>query len=243
VTDRELLISIRDQINVQLETVPPCPNPVPPGALVIEPNSDPTGTPKGNFSGWLWPMPIYEGEPPVISDGFNRYAHGEPGDPDYERQHLGADIMYKNAHEMIPDLPEVTKWFHCPSNTIPMLATGPGHIWYAGLTAQGWTIKIDHHAWAGFPLVTYCTHMSELFIEPWFTGDEAEGKGKAGGQYVYAGFQLGYVGNSPLGEDPNHCHYEMWDYSEGVPSGRENRALDPELYLPYFGKLVMLEAA
>lgn len=231
-TDRELLIHIRDEINVHLAATP---EPILPEGLLVKLPRNPEGTPKGHFNGWVWSMPIWQGQDPVISDGFSRYQVGNPGDPNYHRQHLGVDTCYKNAEAREPNLPEWSKWYHCPSDTIPMLAMGPGHIWSAEETEQGWTVRIDHHAWVGFPLVTYYTHMSELFIPEWAAG--------AGGQYVYAGFQLGYVGNSPKGEDINHSHIELWDYSDGVQSGRVNRALNPEEYLPHFGKVILLDAA
>lgn len=231
-TDRELLVSIQEQIEEQLQ------NPIPPilqGDLTLRLPDSPEGTPKGYFNGWVWPMPVWNGEDPVISSGFNRYQVGEPGDDDYERQHLGVDCCYKNDEARVPNPPEWTKWYHCPSNTIPMLAMGPGHIWSAEYTSTGWTVKVDHHAWCGFPLVTYYTHMSELFIDEWAAG--------AGGLYVYAGFQLGYVGNDPEepDDDINHSHTELWDYSEGVGSGRVNRSLNPEEYFPHFGKVVLAQ--
>ncbi len=185
-------------------------------------------------------MPIFNGDEPVISSGFRRHAIGEPGKPGYKRQHLGVDGAYKNevAHEPYP--PEWSKWYNCPSDMIPMLAMGPGHIWFANETDQGWTVKIDHHAWAGFPLISYYTHMSELFVGTW----SHENGGLDGGQYVHAGFQLGFVGNSPVNDDDiNHSHTELLDYSPGVEPGRVNRALNPEKYLPHFGKVIIQEAA
>jgi hypothetical protein len=235
-TDREQLISLRNQINTHVADNP---YPTLPEGLVIKLPDNPEGTPKGHFNGWVWSMPNWNGEPPVVSDGFNRYAVGEPGDDDYRRQHLGVDCAYKNEEAQEPFIPEWSKWFNCPSDMIPMLAMGPGHIWYADETDQGWTVKIDHHAWCGFPLISYYTHMSELFIETW----THEGGGIGGGQYVYAGFQLGFVGNSPKNDDDiNHSHTELLDYSEGVQPGRENRCLNPEEYLPHFGQVVLQAA-
>ena len=116
-----------------------------------------------------------------------------------------------------------------PSDTVPMIAAGPGHIWFAGETGTGWTVKIDHHGWAGFPLITYYTHMSELFIENWDNAGD--------GLYVPAGCELGCIGEG--GTNLNHCHFEMLDYTEGVPSGRVNRAMDPAPYLECFGHRVL----
>lgn len=221
-TDRELLEHIRTEIDEHIAT-----HPLWEGVYELMPSRNATKTPKGNFSGWVWPVPIWNHKPPAISDEFNRYAVGKPGEPGYKRQHLGVDIMFKNASAQIPKLPELTKWFNMPSD-VPYLAPGPGNIWFAGKTETGWTVKIDHHAWAGFPLITYHTHMSTLFIDEW--------DNIGGGLYVPAGFQLGLIGNSPASDsDPNHCHFEMWDYTEGVASGRVNRALDPKPYLACFG--------
>lgn len=201
--------------------------------VVMRYHKDPPKPPKGNFQGWVWPMPIWQGKTPAISDGFQRFK------TDDHRQHLGVDLMYKNARACEPQIPEQTKWYHCPSGTIPMLAMGGGNIWYAGLLATGWSVLVDHHDWVGFPLVTYYTHMSELFVDPWHKGEQHEGDGKPGGQYVYPGFELGLVGNSPKGADPNHAHVELRDFSDGIPEGRVNRCLDPEMFLPSFSRRVI----
>lgn len=193
----------------------------------IRPPAILTTAPKGHFygMGWFWPVPIYDTEVPVVSDGFQRHAVGEKGKKGHRRQHLGVDLMFKNAGPQTPRIPEVTKWYHMWNDSVPALAAGPGHIWFAGHTETGWTVRIDHHDWCGFPLTTYYTHLSKLLIADW------EGKG---GQFVPGGFPLGFVGNSPRGDDPNHLHFELWDFSDDVPKGRVNRALDPADYLPCF---------
>lgn len=220
-TDREFIIFLQAEINKHLESTCP-PGPDDPEVIPPEKEGDP---PKGdNWDGWLWPVPYWEDQDPAISDGF--YRHQTPD----HRQHLGVDIMFKNPTAQTPDLPEVTKWYHMPSKTVPMLAMGPGNIWFAGETSVGWTVQIDHHELVGFPLVTYYTHMSELFIPEWPSG--------GGGMEVHPGLELGFIGNNPSDNDPNHCHMEMWDYSNG-PGDREQIALNPEHYLPYFGKLVL----
>ena len=229
-TDREMLIRTQAEISHHLEST--CPpeepvDPVPPDGPILIPPEKEGSPPKGtNWEGWIYSVPYWKGENPVPSDGFQRYAD------DDHRQHLGWDICFRNDGEMVPNIPENTKHYHMPSNEVPMLAMGPGNIWFAGLTNMGWTVKIDHHDYVGFPLNTYYTHMSEMFVAPW-----AEG---GGGQVVSPGMQLGYIGNSPAGpNDINHCHVELLDYSNDVESGRVNRALDPADYLPYFSKLVL----
>jgi murein DD-endopeptidase MepM/ murein hydrolase activator NlpD len=241
ITDREMLVSIQSQLNGHLEaTLPPAvpevpvftiipPEPEPELLLAMPPEkngSPPKGT---NWDGWMWPVPFWNGEGPRISDGFSRHQTED------HRQHLGADIMFRNPEKMPRNIPENTPWYHMPSDTVPMLAMGPGHIWFAGKTSTGWTVKIDHHASVGFPLVTYYTHMSELFVPDWPEG--------GGGMEVFAGQQLGFIGNSPAGpSDPNHCHAELWDYSSDVGKARVDRALDPGKYLPYFSQLILPQA-
>ncbi len=225
-TDREMLIKVQADISKHLGTS--CPpevpvDPTPPAGPVIIPPSKSGSPPKGNWDGWLWPVPHWNGEAPKISDNFKRH------EKDGHRQHLGADIMFRNPSKMKRNIPENTPWYHMPSDTVPMLAMGPGHVWFAGKTTTGYTVKIDHHNLAGFALITYYTHMSELFI-PEHDGPD--------GMEVFPGMQLGFVGNSPKGpSDPNHCHMEMWDYDVGGP--RVQRAMDPGKYLPYFGQLVL----
>jgi hypothetical protein len=234
-SDKKIQINIKATIDAQIDITcsggespvePPVEPPIePPTGPIIIPGEE-GNPPKGDFEGWLKSVPCWKGEKPVISDPFNRYATED------DRQHLGNDTCFKNEEEMVPNIPTNTRWYHCPSDEVPMLAMGPGNIWFAGLTSMGWTVKIDHHNLAGFPLVTYYTHMSELFIPNW----DDDG----GGQEVFAGMQLGFIGNSPAGAyDLNHSHTEMWDYSDGIENGRVNRALDPGLYTPYFGTLVL----
>ena len=228
---RELLIELHKKIEDHLALIPS--KEINDDEIIMRYQKDPLRPPKGNFQGWVWPMPVWRNKEPVISDGFNRYKTAE------KRQHLGVDVMYKNSHPGEKRLPEQTKWFHCPSNTIPMLAMGAGNIWFAGLTGTGWSVLIDHHDWVGFPLITYYTHLSELFIDPWYKGEAQDGNGKPGGQYVYPGFELGFVGNSPKGEDPNHAHVEFQDFSDGVPGGRANRCLDPKPFLICFNHRII----
>jgi murein DD-endopeptidase MepM/ murein hydrolase activator NlpD len=112
---------------------------------------------------------------------------------------------------------------------IPTLAIGPGSVWYAKNAYYGYTVKIDHHDYAGFPLVSYYTHMSELLVDEKDNGPD--------GEYVWAGKPIGIVGAGPT--HANHCHIELWDFSRDVPSGRKNRAMDPSQFLPHFGQVIV----
>lgn len=164
-----------------------------------------------------WPVPIWKGERPVISDGFKRYAVKDPKTTkQISRQHLGVDVMFKNSRGAQPSIPTRTKWFHCGMD-VPMVAMLAGDVWFADYTPMGWTVQVDHGDRYGFPLVSYYTHQSALLV--------------AKGESVVAGQIIGIVGNSPVTEnDPNHCHAELWEYTHGTRP-RVERCMDPMPYL------------
>jgi murein DD-endopeptidase MepM/ murein hydrolase activator NlpD len=172
------------------------------------------------WAGACWPVPAWNGEKPQVSDGFARNAVKDPKTGKQKhRQHLGVDIMFRNRKRAKPDLPVTTAWYHCASD-VPMLAALAGKIFYASQTSRGMTVQIDHGNRYGFPLVSYYTHMSALNVRK--------------GQEVIAGDVIGTVGNDPSTQfDPNHCHFELWDFSRGnLP--RVQRCIDPMPYLKVF---------
>ncbi len=170
------------------------------------------------WSDAVWPVPVWKGERPVISDGFKRHAEKDARTGrQLHRQHLGVDIMFRNARAQKPKVPTTTAWHHCASGDVPMLAALAGEVWTAERTSTGFTVHIDHGSRYGAPLVTYYTHMSSLLVRK--------------GQVVPSGALIGIVGNDPRTKnDPNHCHFEIWDYSEGSRP-RELRCVDPGPYL------------
>jgi murein DD-endopeptidase MepM/ murein hydrolase activator NlpD len=212
-TDREFLRRQYGAINGQLQTAPSAE-----GDLVMNwPELLPTDAPRGQWSGWVNPLPVYDGREPVVTGN------------EFDAEHSGRDMAYLNTEGLSPNPPEVygginDDRYYVPSNAIPVVAPGAATIWYSKLTAQGWTVRLDHHDWAGLLLNTYLTHMSELFVPLHPAG--------GGGPYVYAGQPLGYVGAGPT--NANHLHFEMWSFDS---SPRE--ALDPALYLPHWGKAVI----
>lgn len=228
--DREYLEDLNVSLVQQLQTDPcdgcesaPAPDVV--GQMAVDFAKDPSGTPKGNFYGWMWPMPYFD----------NGFVSGYPviTGNEFKPTHLGRDIALLNNTGTKGQAPQYyggldDQKYYVPSGKVPMLAMGPGHIWYAGNAEMGWTIQIDHHDWVGFKLVTYYTHMSKLFVPEWDR--------QSGGMLVQAGQPIGIVGDGPT--HANHAHVEFWDFSPGVPSGRPNRAMDPRLFIPHFGTVV-----
>ncbi len=171
-----------------------------------------------------WPVPTWFGEVPQISDTFSRIVVKDPKTgKTTHRQHLGVDICFRNKRKQATKLPEMTAWYHMPSD-VPMLAALEGTIWLAEDTPRGLTVEIDHGNRYGFPLVTYYTHMSALFVRK--------------GDRVTPGMPIGIIGNDPSTPyDPNHCHFELWDYSRGSNQPREVRCLDPQPYLAVWAKV------
>jgi hypothetical protein len=161
----------------------------------------------------------------VITDGFARQVTKDPKTAKVtHRQHLGVDIMFRHARRRQPSLPLQTEWFHCDAD-VPMLAALAGKVWYAKMTGRGMTVQIDHGSRYGFPLVTYYTHMSALLVKT--------------GQDVIAGEPIGIIGNDPSTKyDPNHCHFELWDFSRGALP-REQRCIDPAPYLKTWQQLAL----
>lgn len=193
--------------------------------LPVEPATE---TPKGDFSGWVWPMGVFQDQEPVWT--------GNSWGPD----HWGSDLAYLNwLVDLLPqNYPEVyggldgalghNRYF-VPTGKIPALAVGPGRVWFAGETEWGWTVRIDHGDHAGILLNSYVTHMSRMFVDPW--------PGKGGGQPLYAGQEIGIVGEGPT--ERNHVHLELWEFGVPNPTDRPGLPLDPRLYLPHFGRRVI----
>lgn len=178
------------------------------------------------WRGAVWPVPVWKGETPVISDGFKLTAKKDPKTgKQISRQHLGVDIMYRNKSAQKPKVPTTTQWHHCPSDEVPMLAMLGGTVHLAKKTMTGFSVHIDHGARYGVPLVTYYTHMSRLLVKK--------------GDVVEPGHPLGIIGNNPATtNDPNHAHVELWDYSLG-DRPRDERCIDLGPYLSVWAKLAV----
>jgi hypothetical protein len=218
-TDREFLCDMHVAIEEQL-TMPPGV-----GDLVLElPQELPTEAPMGQWSGWVSPAPVYQGHEPVLTGN------------EFDEDHPGRDIAYLNWTGLPSHAPEIyggpdppDNRYYVPTGTIPLVAPGPGHIWYSKKTSMGWTVRLDHHDWTGLLLNSYVTHMSKLFVPEW--------DGGGGGPYVYAGQPLGLIGAGPT--SANHIHMELWVFGEGKKWDRPGIPIDPKLYLPHWGRLLL----
>jgi murein DD-endopeptidase MepM/ murein hydrolase activator NlpD len=149
---------------------------------------------------WVWPVGIWNGRKPEISDGF----HGTRRDPrtGVVAEHGGVDIMYRRqpSDPWRAGTPNATPNWVMPDHRAA-LAASDGVVWSATNTPRGWTVVIDH---APRKLATYYTHLSSLLV--------------SAKQSITAGTPLGIIGADPLdGEHIMHLHFEVW---RGGPSDR-----------------------
>jgi len=152
---------------------------------------------------WVWPVGVWQGRKPEISDGFatrRRLPSGEI------IPHGGVDIMYRRrpGDPWKAGTPNATPNWVMPDHRAA-LAASDGVVWSAAQTARGWTVVIDH---APRKLATYYTHLSSLLV--------------SAKQSITAGTPLGIIGADPLdGEHIMHLHLEVW-------RGGEDGRFDPQ---------------
>jgi murein DD-endopeptidase MepM/ murein hydrolase activator NlpD len=140
----------------------------------------------------VWPVGVWLGRKPEITDGFNGTRRSSSGE---KIRHGGVDVMYRRT---APD-----RWPAGSANgsrnyVMPdhraALAASDGLVWSAAYTPRGWTVVIDH---APRKLATYYTHMSQLLVVP--------------KQAVRAGQPIGIIGGDPLdAAHLMHLHFEVW---------------------------------
>jgi murein DD-endopeptidase MepM/ murein hydrolase activator NlpD len=151
---------------------------------------------------WVWPLGVWRGRKPEISDGFASKRRSRNGDV---VQHGGIDLMYRRVvgDTYPPGTLNGSRGYVMPDHRAA-LAAANGVASYAQNTPRAWTVIIDH---VPRKLSTYYTHLSQLLVVP----DQA----------VLAGQPIGIVGADPLdAEHLAHLHFELW-------RGGRNGAVDP----------------
>src|SRR5581483_6229094 len=105
---------------------------------------------------WVWPVGVWNGRKPEISDGFHSKRH----DPQTGAviEHGGVDIMYRRqaGDPWRAGTPNATSGWVMPDHRAA-LAASDGVVWLATNTPRGWSVVIDH---SSRKLATYYTHMS-----------------------------------------------------------------------------------
>ena len=154
-------------------------------------NSDPRDQNDPLPGRWVWPVGVWRGRKPEITDGFTSRRRTPAGDL---IPHGGVDLMYRRipGDTWPAGTPHGTPNFVMPDGRAA-LAASDGVVSLAANTPRGWTVLIDH---APRKLTTYYTHLSSLLV--------------ASKQAVTAGMPIGIIGGDPLdGEHLMHLHFEV----------------------------------
>lgn len=148
---------------------------------------------------WVWPVPVWKGRKPYVTDTFFREEQIEDKtrDIDYHRKHLGVDIMYPKKWGD-PGFPRSTERSAVPVG-VPALAAYKGKIWSAAKGKRGHYITIDHGTVPHIGgVLTFYQHLAS-FDRPWKKGDVVE-----------TGDILGPVGGDlPPNYPLTHLHFEL----------------------------------
>lgn len=159
-----------------------------------------------------WPLPVLkDGRKPLITSGFHTV---NPSRPD----HNGVDLFYEWRPGDKPDHVGdrgAAGWVTVngvrqPKYVVPYsteaIAAAAGVVQIAGKIGTGYRVWIDHgNGWR-----TGYFHLDELFVSP--------------GDVVKVGRGLGWVGDSPRGDDGRHLHFEVSPVDRYAP-------VDPAPYL------------
>jgi murein DD-endopeptidase MepM/ murein hydrolase activator NlpD len=164
----------------------------------------PTGA-SGYFKDWVWPVPVWNGRKPVISNGFDPRP-----DPKWGMKHGGVDLFYLRLPNEPATLPQGYKRWFVPSNLIPVLAAGKGIVVHVGKTSLGHNVIIDH----GNGYHTFYQHLTAQGLPAKSTP-------------VTAGTPIGIVGHGQEFK-LNHLHFEIW---KGWQPGQKPGRQDPGLIL------------
>jgi murein DD-endopeptidase MepM/ murein hydrolase activator NlpD len=140
---------------------------------------------------WVWPVGVWAGRKPEISDGFHSKRRTQAGQ---QILHGGVDLMFprRAGDPYRASTPQGTARYVMPDRRAA-LAASDGVVWFAAHTPRGWSVILDH---APRKLSTYYTHLSSLFV--------------TAKQKLTAGTPIGIIGADPLdGEHVMHLHFEV----------------------------------
>lgn len=174
-------------------------------------SSDDVGPAIGSGA-WVWPLPIWQGYAPVLTDGFLSWRTDASGK---RIRHSGVDVMYerKNPSDQAdaypPGTPAGSARAFMPMG-VPVLAVRDGVVWSAAKTPRGYAVVIDH----GPPWASFYQHLDQMLVSPTQRG--------ASKQRIRAGDVIGHVGADPTDhEGLRHLHFELWK------GGSHEAAIDP----------------
>lgn len=159
-------------------------------------------TNSGDWKEWAWPVPIWQGRFPVVSNPYGgTYPDGHV--------HLGVDIMYRRLPGKDPEKADDPQGvsgtlqksglFYMP-NGIQVVAAQQGDVWSISKTKKGIAVVIEH---GPLPYTTFYQHMSDVFVTK--------------GQSVTRGTPIGIVGAGEEKGALRHLHFELtkWGPKKG----------------------------
>ncbi len=168
---------------------------------------------------WIYPVPRWQGRPPVVSDGW-----GSPRDGG-ARRHRGVDIMFRRRTRdefrfLFPPQAPHSRWHFLPPGTL-VLAASDADVWSAGWSPRGYLVVLSH----GAPWATFYQHLVSLRVRETQRGASKE--------RVRAGQPIGVIGADPTdARGIAHLHFELWF------GGGGSAAIDP---LPYLRRWPVLD--
>jgi murein DD-endopeptidase MepM/ murein hydrolase activator NlpD len=179
------------------------------------------------WEGWVWPVPVWNGRVPIITDNFHR-------DPSEYRPtgHLGVDVMFPRllsdmvrGGEVPVDGVHGTVRAVMPDG-VPCIAPFVGRVYSADLSPRGHEMRIDHGLIHGIPVNSYVQHLSS-FAREWKRGD-----------VVYPGTTLGVVGGDVKqgAYHLQHLHFGLLFFqTPGRPF--DSYWVNPEPYMKWWRKV------
>lgn len=185
------------------------------GAAIVggELGADPGRLPVDGGAQWIFPLPIWRGYKPEVSDGFQGAVTAD------HRKHLGADIMYRRKRSGVVQSPEEridgingTKLYFVPAGMVAY-AVHDGRLWSTGETELGFNVVLD----AGKPYACFYQHLSTLLVPVGVKSGLFNGRPFP----IRAGDPLGVVGGARTGYKLRHLHFEVWK------GGDRDTAIDP----------------
>ncbi|MCE9579989.1 MAG: M23 family metallopeptidase [Deltaproteobacteria bacterium] len=170
------------------------PSPASPPAIAVAPA--PWGGPLPGR--WVWPVAVWRGRRPIISNEFRAPAH------------LGVDLMFARRPDDTARAgsPNGSAGFVMPDDRLA-LAASDGGVWSCAWTPRGWSVVIDHAPTA--TVATYYTHLALPWLKPTQRAQS--------GQRVRAGQPIGIIGADPKdAAGLKHLHFELWRNGPSDPA-------------------------
>lgn len=154
-----------------------------------------------SWSEWVWPLSEYNGNQPVISDGWHDAGTAERGGCG----HFGVDIMHRRRSNELYEEERAGNGKIARGHIIyknePAILCANGKVYDAENTGSGHTVRVSHRV-EGRPILAVYRHLKDVAY------------GVEKGAVLPRGAPVGRVSDNPSDSgDPPHLHFELWDTS------------------------------